>query len=153
MRQKFNLCLESVVKNTTNMRVIKMKELWAPQNQNLVNNNKITRIGLSTYWKSVDAAFRFNIQKREEYMTREKARLLNFKFSTMKPLSTVNSGANGNIRSTTQTNRNEVNNFFRRKSSNDRFHWSRESVNEDGRQNQNNRDVPRFILPRPSQRR
>ena len=64
-RTKFNLCLESVVKGYPNMRVVKMKEIWDYHRDDLVENNSIALVGLSIYWKSVDAAIRFNVEKRE----------------------------------------------------------------------------------------
>ena len=67
MRTKFNLCLKSVVKLFDYMRVIKMKEIWEYSNEALVDDNgRFTSAGLFTYWKSVDAAICFNVNKSLE---------------------------------------------------------------------------------------
>ena len=69
-RIKFNLCLASLVKKYSNMRIIKMKEHWVYDNPNLVINNKITVDGLACYWKSVDAAVKFNCQKHQLFLAK-----------------------------------------------------------------------------------
>ena len=72
IRAKFNNCLLSVVKLYKGMRVIKMKEIWNYTQDDLVRNNKITEKGLCIYWKSVDAAIRFNMKKGEEVQAKKK---------------------------------------------------------------------------------
>ena len=74
MREKFNNCMESVVQAYGNMRVIKVKEAWGSNNMSAVMNNRITSTGLSLLWKGIDAAFKFNVQKHNEYLIREKYR-------------------------------------------------------------------------------
>ena len=68
---KFNLAMESVARVYDGMRVVKLKEYWNVNDMNLVHNNALTFQGLSVYWKSIDAAIRFNITKREEYRAKE----------------------------------------------------------------------------------
>ena len=77
MRIKFNNCLDSVAAVYGNwMRVIKLKEPWALDDSRLVVNNKFTTLGLQIYWKSIDAAFKFNYEKKIEFEARENYRKL-----------------------------------------------------------------------------
>ena len=77
-RCKFNACLDTVVKMYANMRIMKLKECWAYDDNNLVlSTGRFTETGLSMFWKSVDGAVKFNVQKREEFLA--KAACLNRK--------------------------------------------------------------------------
>ena len=62
LRNKFNLCLESVVRQTDSMRIIRMKEIWSGNDTTLVKNDEILPDGLAKYWLSVDATIKFNVQ-------------------------------------------------------------------------------------------
>ena len=68
IRHKFNLCLESVIKLYDSMRVIKLKEVWDPQNTNLVVYGRMTATGELFYWRALDSAIRFNVGKRELFL-------------------------------------------------------------------------------------
>ena len=71
LRLKFNLSLESVVKQETNMRVIKLKEFWDSKDSQLVINDRITEVGMAAYWNAMDASVKFNILHREQYVTKQ----------------------------------------------------------------------------------
>ena len=68
---KFNLCLESVIRTKDNMRIIKLKEYWNTKDSNLVINDRMTELGLTSYWCAVDASFRFNVQKHEIFVAKD----------------------------------------------------------------------------------
>ena len=70
-RSKFNLSLESVVHQYQNMRSVKLKEFWSPDNDNVVWNDKLTSYGQSIYWKAVDATIQFNIEKRNAFIIKK----------------------------------------------------------------------------------
>ena len=73
-RNKFNMCLESIVKIYEYMRCIKLKKVWAPENGNLVNsiNGKITTEGLHAYWRAIDASIEFNFNFKERQQNQKK---------------------------------------------------------------------------------
>ena len=71
LRNKFNLCLESVMKTKSTMRLIWLKEIWDSKCPNLVINNRITEEGLHVYWRALAAAVRFNINKRKAFLVKE----------------------------------------------------------------------------------
>ena len=71
LRIKFNLSLESVIRHQPNMRIIRLKELWDPKNMKLVVHDKLTDLGLTVYWNSIDAAFRFNETRREAFLAKK----------------------------------------------------------------------------------
>ena len=68
--------LEANCKIHDNMRVLKLREFWNKRDDNLVVNNRFTKVGLSTYWCSLDASFKFNVKKRDDFMVRSKFRAL-----------------------------------------------------------------------------
>ena len=70
MRDKFNTCLDTVVKLYDNMCMVKLREYWFFHNDELVTYNSMTRQGISAYWKSIDAAVAFNIRKNQEFQVR-----------------------------------------------------------------------------------
>ena len=72
VRSKFNVCLDSVVRMYGGtMRVMKLIEHWKKDDSNLVSlTGRITEYGYNRYWRSLDSAIRFNIQKREDFLTR-----------------------------------------------------------------------------------
>ena len=64
-------CMESVFKLEDSMRIVRMKELWAYNDHNLIDNKgRFTTHGLDVYWQSIDAAVKFNILKREKYLAK-----------------------------------------------------------------------------------
>ena len=67
-RDKFNLCVESVVKGFDNMRTIKIKEKWCFDDTNLVVNNRFTNAGFAHYWQAIDASFEYNVAKRRDFL-------------------------------------------------------------------------------------
>ena len=71
LRTKFNLCLESIVKTQSNMRVIKLKEIWEFDNCDAIQPEGVFTIeGAQHYWGAVDVAVRFNAGKWEEWLIR-----------------------------------------------------------------------------------
>ena len=70
MRMKFNLSLESVVKQEQNMRVIKLKEHWNSTDSHLVINDRITEMGMIAYWKGIDSSFKYNSKRRENFVAK-----------------------------------------------------------------------------------
>ena len=71
LRIKFNLGLESVIKQQQpNMRVVKLKEFWDSKDSNLVINDRITEMGMIAYWKAIDASFKFNSLRHEQFVAR-----------------------------------------------------------------------------------
>ena len=59
----FVACLDTVIKTYDNMRLLKVKEFWSKTDDDLVLNNRFTKQGISTYWRAMDASFRFNVLK------------------------------------------------------------------------------------------
>ena len=135
LRTKFNFCLESVIKQNKNMRVIKFKDNWRFEDKELVVNNKFTIEGMYSYWRAVDAAFKFNVKKRDEYLARQF-----LKGST--PGQQRQKTDNDQFKKT-KYNKDEMKKFFDRKKVK---HWAKESMREDP---QDNRSGNRFMLPRP----
>ena len=107
-RGKFNACLDSVLKLYDNMRVMKLKEYWNTKNRNLVGNlnRQISAEGLAHYWRSIDAAIEFNVNKREEYLSRVKGMRNNA------PMAKLSSAKECN----------DMKRFFHRHR-HDQFHW------------------------------
>ena len=60
-REIFNQCMDAACKLHEPMRVLKLREYWDKSNDNLVINNRFTKQGLASYWKSLDASFQFNL--------------------------------------------------------------------------------------------
>ena len=78
-REIFSKCIEANCKVHENMRILKIREFWDRSDDNLVINNRLTKQGISAHWRSVDASFKFNIKKRDEFLTRNKYRALKTK--------------------------------------------------------------------------
>ena len=70
LRNKYNLCLESIIKLYLNMRVLKYKNYWDFNDNNLMLNNAYTATGKGVIWQSLDDALKYNIEKKEEYLAR-----------------------------------------------------------------------------------
>ena len=62
--------IDSVLKEFDNMKLIKIKEFWNRSDNELVMNNGFMKLGLPTYWRALDASFKFNILKRRDYLIR-----------------------------------------------------------------------------------
>ena len=147
-RIKMNLCLESIVKLFTNMRVIKLKEHWDPKLDIFVDKDgKITFEGLDAYWKSIDSSFEFNVKKRENFLKYNRR-------EAPRPFTHTVTKTNGSSPRTNAVNRNEtplvrdvmarrMKEFFQRRKDwgNDRFHWRRPGAGKDSRKGKK--------LPRP----
>ena len=70
-RSVFMKCMESIFKNRENHRIIRMKEHWNYEKDDLVNDKgRLTSVGKDTYWQSIDAALKYNVLKREEFLSR-----------------------------------------------------------------------------------
>ena len=65
IRVRFNLCLESIIKQKRNMHMMKLKEVWNEEEDLLVhaNSGQITSYGAKKYWRAIDAAFKFNYMR------------------------------------------------------------------------------------------
>ena len=136
LRDKFSKCLEVNAKAFDSMRVLKLRD-WDKNDDNLVHNNKITKLGLSVYWRSLDASFEFNNKKRNEFLIRSRFRALKPK-SEDRRLDQIKSSGH-------EDSPEDMHRFFQKRRSgvqNDRFHWSKNQSSMGGR----------FILPRPSNR-
>ena len=73
LRTRFNLCLESIIKNIDGMRMMRMKEIWDFSDDELVDNKgELTLIGLTKYWQSINATIQFNVQRNELAQHRKK---------------------------------------------------------------------------------
>ena len=142
VREMFTQCLEANCKLHECMRVLKLREYWNKNDDNLVINNRFTKQGITDYWKSLDASFQFNIKKREEFMIRSKYRSLRTRQDSTncsKKLAQVMMPAREDRCDVQDNNRFEVEDFFvKRHNKQDRFHWN------------NPRCVasPQFLLPR-----
>ena len=68
--------MEVTCKLHPNMRFLKIREMWDKHDDNLVYNNRLTKQGISAYWRSLDASFQFNIKKRNEFLVRAKYRAM-----------------------------------------------------------------------------
>ena len=71
-RKKWNFCLESLLKGHSDMRVIKLKEVWNFNDKSLIAMNRFTDTGFYTYWRAVDPALKFNILRHELFLTKTK---------------------------------------------------------------------------------
>ena len=64
-------CMEAMAKIMENIRIIKMMELWNPNDLDLVSHDGIlTADGMRVYWASVDKAVAFNVKKHDEFLSR-----------------------------------------------------------------------------------
>ena len=112
---KFNNCLESVFKLYSNMRVIKMKEIWDFKNSSLVCKGHFTSEGFDTYWKSVEFAVRFNVMKHEQFLHHKQDK-------KERGTQVASPQAHGDHRD----HRDKMSDFFKRNRQ-DRFHWHNNS--------------------------
>ena len=119
VRQRFNDCLESVVKMYGAMRVIKIKQIWNFDNRNPVVNGRITVNGLTHLWQGVDAAFQFNARKRNEFLIREKFRALQEGREQRRPLP-----KNEQVQSKKSREKEFTLNFMEQQRRASRFRWT-----------------------------
>ena len=130
-RTKFNLVLESIMKQEATMRVAKVKEFWDVADSAIANKKTgmLMELGHTQYWQAIDATLRFNISKHEQFLAKTDDRPVKHK-----PQQHMH------IR---EENRNEMQEFFqRRKNSEDR------RLHQGHVQNNN-----QFLLPRLGHRR
>ena len=70
-RTVLTTCMETVFKVFDEIRIIRMKEIWDYEDDDLINlKGRFTTLGLDRYWQSIDASIKFNIQKRERYLAK-----------------------------------------------------------------------------------
>ena len=140
MRNKFNLCLESVVRQHKHMRVIKLKNCWDHSDSNMVINNHITTWGLDIYWWAIDSAVKFNIAKRSEFFAREALKhTQKSKKQTAKQEMIMVGRKEHNLM---------VQNMFNRRRDQDDTNWPRESIEKNKKSNKKQaQQGPRFLLP------
>ena len=132
------------------MRVLKLRESWNHKDDTLVLNNRFTKQGAQAYWKAMDASFKFNLKKHEDFITRFNFRAL--KAVSEKPGMHVKKRAQEGISAkqsklsvsedTDEDHLDPVCNFFVRHKQG-RFHWSNNQLFHGHGRSRN-----RFILPR-----
>ena len=76
VREQFTKCLEANCHAFDDMRVLRIRDYWDRNDDNLVYNNQMSKVGVFTYWKVMDASFQYNIKKRNEFLIRSKFRSL-----------------------------------------------------------------------------
>ena len=124
-RDKFTHCLEANAKAFEPMRVLKIRDYWDCNDDNLVFNNKLTKAGIAVYWKSLDASFELNVKKRADFLIRSRFWMLKSTKSEDQK--------QGLIKKSGQEDTDMLQFFGRYKSKdlqNDRFHWSRRHANQ-----------------------
>ena len=94
-------------------------------NHSLVQNGSLTERGLDIYWKSLDSAVGYNVQKRDQFLA--KASDFGVKRRQAAPVQSED----------------EMKQFFK-KDRNDQFHWHNVARGEDRYSRKNDR----FLLPR-----
>ena len=111
--------------------MVKLKEIWESDSMNLVNQSSscISDEGFKSYWDAIDAAVKFNITKRKEFISKESAKA----WQTAKRLDKTNHG-NKQHRGD-QDSRDPMYDLFKKRRnfntrSKDKYRWSRESVKE-----------------------
>ena len=59
------------------MCVMKLKNYWNINNDNLVNDRtgRILSEGLALYWHSIDDALQYNVAKREQFLAKGKTKI------------------------------------------------------------------------------
>ena len=135
-RDHFNLCPKSVVKTYTNMRTMKMKENWSFNDSTLVTNNHITSAGYNQYWKAIDASFKFNVQKRQEFLVRLHFRNLQEKKvdkqdddlrKVIEKRNPEGGDEHFHVKCSRGNEDSKVQRFFRRNKMVNRYHWHAKS--------------------------
>ena len=138
-REIFSKCLDANCKVHENMRVLKIREFWDKSDDNLVLGNKLTKHGISMYWKSLDASLQFNIKKRDEFLIRNRYHAMRAKEDKTMVLSKTN---REDMQQLLQADGDIIPHFFAQHQSSDgsRFRWCRDQHGSE--------DQPRFLLPR-----
>ena len=110
-RSKLINILETTFKLFKDNRIIRMKEVWEYNNPDMVNNNgQYTDFGWDTYWRSVDAAIKFNVKKRELFLANQtRSKMSKFGDNS----STKNTNENATKRKSS-TNRDDMYRFFKK---------------------------------------
>ena len=75
-RKKFNFTLEALCKNSQEVDMIKIKEIWDFNDKSLVKYNKITDVGFDIYWDAIEAAFRYNSARHKNFLIKSAAAAL-----------------------------------------------------------------------------
>ena len=122
--------------------MLRLKDVWETDNTDLVTpGQRISEIGLRKYWDAIEATFKFNMQKRTEFLAREAAKSIQKLKRGMR-----NTDDHDPMLAIFQRRQEEDNrhDHHGRHHRHDRYHWARDSVG-DRRQNRGDR----FILPRP----
>ena len=140
VREVFTHCLEANCKIHENMRVLKLREFWNKHDDSLVVNNRFTKLGLAAYWRSIDASFKFNLAKRDEFLVRAKFRTLRAKQDRQVLSKKAVREDTKDSRADADVSMREF--FIRHRSTpsqtNDRFHWKKSGIS----------GSPKFLLPR-----
>ena len=119
LRSKYNATLNMLMKIHTNMRMIRLKEIWDFNSMHYTTEgDRLSLFGLSKYWESIDASLKFNIIKHEQFLKRQN--LQNAPLSLQGP--TANSGK---CKDEDKKFLNRVNttHFPSRQMTEDNFHW------------------------------
>ena len=138
IHRKINTCLDLICKDKPDMRVMKIKDKWSFDDKALVYKNKFTTSGLHAYWDAMDAAFKFNAQKREIFVAKQ-----------ILALAAKKDNVNKEVRKEDGKKQKlgDIPQFFKRHQR-DSFHWYHKDTREDFRQQTGNR----FLLPKLKRR-
>ena len=143
LRLKFNLSLESVIRQRENMRVMKLKDFWNTKDSLLVVNDRITEMGMIAYYNAVDASFKYNSTRREAYIAKQQQSVSQTErsSSTHDEMQDFFRRHNKNVESQRETHEDQRRSYdVRYSGSHNRFAHST---------NRNPRDFNRFYLPCP----
>ena len=131
LRVKWNLVMESTLKQYQRMHMIKLKNIWDDVDSTLVVKNNFTCDGLDRYWSAVDAAVEFNVHKHRDFLVVDDYNKL---MATRKPKGRPNKWARAPKRRVEDKEEqqlvvDEIQKFFiKRKEQcfhhSDKYHWS-----------------------------
>ena len=132
LRNKYNLCLTSILKLYPSMRLMQFKKIWDFDDDSLIlNNGNYTPIGKGVAWQAIDNALKFNVEKKEEFMARILINQRKNRFDITSQRGLVEKSKSD------EKVEDQVQAFLERR--NDRFHWNAHKGN-------------RFMLPCPDRR-
>ena len=134
-REIFTQCLEANCKLHENMRILKIRHFWDKSDDSLVVNNRFTKAGLFTYWRSMDASFCFNTKKQEDFLVRSKFRAL--KSQSDEQLSGKRFGKTSKSFADDIPEVNDVQCFFNKRRL-DKYHWNHSQIS-----------ATQVLLPKP----
>ena len=130
VRVVFNKTMNVNIRNTDNMRTVKIKEIWSFDNMHLTNmNGSLTSIGVKKYWRVVDAAVKYNVIRHEHYLRREQKSVYSEE-DELPHDSNVEASIpqEGNKKRKSEQQQHDKNDkmydFFKKKKQ-DKFHWYR----------------------------